>query len=140
MPDKGYARPTARSRELRANMSDAERRLWSGLSARKVSGARFNTQFPIGPYVGDTVSRGARLVIEVDGGQHDAAERADRRRTRFIEAQGYRVIRSLNNDVLGNLAGVFAEIERVLADMPSPSPSRTREGSLWSADRRRGSP
>ena len=55
-----------------------------------------------------------RLVIEVDGGQHSEAERADAIRTRFIEAQGYRVIRFWNTDVLGNLEGVVAEIERVL--------------------------
>ena len=138
MPDNGYSRPTARSRELRANMTDAEQRLWSALSARKVAGTRFNTQHPIGRYIGDFVSRGARLVIEVDGGQHGIDERADQRRTAFIEAQGYRVIRFSNNDVLGNLEGVVAEIERVLADMPSPNPSRKREGGLWSP-RRKGS-
>ena len=131
MPAKGYSRPTARSRELRANMTDSELKLWGASSARKVAGTRFNTQFPIGQYHGDFVSRGARLVIEVDGGQHGATERADLRRTRFVEAQGYRVIRFWNNDVLANLEGVVAEIERVLADMPSPDPSRKREGSLW---------
>ncbi len=128
MQDKGYKRPTARSRELRANMTDAERRLWSCLSARKVAGTRFNTQFPIGEYVCDFVSRSARLVIEVDGGQHAVNLGADAARTRFIEAQGYQIIRLWNNDVLSNTEGVVAEIERALADMPSPDPSRKREG------------
>ena len=128
MSDKGYKRPTARSRDLRANMTEAERKLWGHLSARKVVGVRFNTQFPIGPFVCDFVSRGAKLVIEVDGGQHAHTERADMARTRYIENQGYRVIRFWNNDVMGNVDGVVAEIERVLADMPSPSPSRKREG------------
>ena len=129
MLDKGYKRPTARTRELRAAMTDAERKLWSCLSARKVAGTRFNTQFPIGPFIGDFVSRGAKLVIEVDGGQHASAEGDDSARTRYIEAHGYRVIRFWNNDVLGNIEGVVAEIERVLRDRPSPSPSRKREGS-----------
>ena len=128
MLDKGSKRPTTRSRELRANMTDAERRLWACLNARKVSGIRFNTQFPIGPFICDFVSRGAKLVIEVDGGQHSDSERADAARTRHIEQQGYRVIRFWNNDVLGNIDGVVAEIERVLADTPSPNPSRKREG------------
>ena len=128
MPDKGSKRPTARSRELRANMTEAERRLWSCLSARKVAGVRFNTQFPISSYICDFVSRGAKLVIEVDGGQHAENERADLARTRAIEACGYRVIRFWNNDVLGNTEGVVSEIERVLADRPSPNPSRRREG------------
>ena len=129
MSDKGYKRPTLRSRELRANMTDAERRLWAALSARKIAGVRFNTQFPIGPFICDFVSRRAKLVIEVDGGQHAEAEAADTARTRYIEAQGYRVIRFWNHDVLGNLDGVVTEIERVLMDRPSPSPSRKREGS-----------
>lgn len=129
MLDKGYDRPTARSRELRVNMTPEERKLWACLRARQVAGVRFNTQFPIGPFVCDFVSRSAKLVIEVDGGQHAASERADAARTRYIERQGYRVIRFWNNEVNDQLEGVIAEIERVLADRPSPSPSRMREGN-----------
>src|SRR3546814_13631917 len=62
--DKGYKRPTMRSRELRLNATEAERKLWAQLSARKVSGIRFNRQFPIGPFICDFVSRPAKLVIE----------------------------------------------------------------------------
>ena len=127
--NKGYKRPTARSRELRLNATDAERKLWTQISARKVAGVRFNRQFPIGPFICDFVSRGARLVIEVDGGQHAVDEEKDRARTAYLEAQGYRVIRFWNNDVLERIEGVVIEIERVLADMPSPDPSRRREGS-----------
>jgi very-short-patch-repair endonuclease len=127
--DKGYKRPTALSRALRRDMTEAERKSWACLSARKVAGIRFNTQFPIGPFVCDFVSRGAKLVIEVDGGQHALTEREDVACTRFIESHGYRLIRFWNNDLLGNIEGVVAEIERVLADIPSPSPSRLREGN-----------
>jgi len=129
MPDKSYQRPTGRSRELRANMTPAERKLWARLSARKVAGTRFNRQFPIGEFVCDFVSRGTKLVIEVDGATHGESERADAARTRFIEQYGYRVIRFWNNDVMCNIEGVVAEIERVLHDMPSPNPSREREGN-----------
>jgi len=129
MSDKGYARPTLRSRELRANATDAERKLWAQLSARKVAGVRFNTQFPIGPFICDFVSRSAKLVIEIDGGQHDWNAAADLARTRFIEAQGFAVLRFWNNEVLENIEGVVATIERALADRPSPNPSRKREGS-----------
>ena len=128
MLDKGYTRPTARSRELRADQTDAERKLWSHLSARQVAGTRFNRQFPIGPFIGNFVSRGAKLVVEVDGGQHAISAEDDAARTRYMEAQGYRVIRFWNNDVLGNIEGVVAEIERVLLYKPSPNPSREREG------------
>ncbi|HEX8420665.1 MAG TPA: DUF559 domain-containing protein [Sphingomonas sp.] len=128
MLDKGYTRPTARSRELRAGMTDAERKLWSYLSARKVADTRFNRQFPIGTFIGDFVSRSAKLVIEVDGGQHATSTQDDAARTRYMETQGFRVIRFWNNDVLGNIEGVVATIERVLLDKPSPNPSREREG------------
>ncbi|CCW19355.1 protein of unknown function DUF559 [Sphingobium indicum BiD32] len=124
--DKGYARPTARARDLRNNATDAERVLWQAINARKVSGIRFNRQVPIGPFICDFVARSIGLVIEVDGGQHEDA--VDAARTRYIEAQGFRVIRFWNNDVLGNLDGVIKDIMRVVADMPSPDPSRKREG------------
>ena len=129
--DKGYARPTARARELRHNATEAERVLWRAINARKIAGVRFNRQVPVGPFIGDFVARSIGLVIEVDGGQHN--EGLDAARTRHLEAQGYRVIRFWNNDVFGNLDGVTTEIERVIgemaAHMPSPDPSRKREGS-----------
>ena len=126
--DKGYKRPTARSRELRLNATDAERKLWAQLSARKVSDIRFNRQFPIGPFICDFVSRTAKLVIEVDGGQHAVDVEKDEARTAYLQSQGYQVIRFWNNDVLERIEGVVGEIERALADMPSPNPSRKREG------------
>jgi very-short-patch-repair endonuclease len=128
--DKGYKRPTARSRELRLNATQAERRLWTQLSARKVAGVRFNRQFPIGPFICDFVSRSAKLVIEVDGGHHAVDVAKDEARSAYLKARGYRVIRFWNNDVLERIEGVVAEIERVLSDMPSPDPSRKREGDV----------
>jgi len=128
MSDKGYARPTMRSRELRANATDAERALWARLRARQVAGIRFNSQFPIGPFICDFVSRAAKLVIEVNGGQHDWNAGADRSRTRFLEERGFSVLRFWNNEVLENIEGVVTIIERALMDRPSPNPSRKREG------------
>jgi very-short-patch-repair endonuclease len=127
--DKGYKRPTARSRELRLNATDAERKLWAQISARKIASVRFNRQFPIGPFICDFVSRSAKLVIEVDGGQHAVDVAKDEARTAYLKTRGYRVIRFWNNDILERIEGVVSEIERVLADMPSPDPSRKREGS-----------
>ena len=129
MSDKNHSRPTRRSRELRANMTPAERKLWAHLSARKVADVGFNRQFPSGQFICDFVSRSSMLVIEIDGATHGESERADAERTRFIERHGYRVIRFWNNEVMGNADGVVAEIERVLRNMPSPNPSRTREGN-----------
>jgi very-short-patch-repair endonuclease len=127
--DKGSKRPTARSRELRFSATDAERKLWHCLSARKVAGTRFNRQFPIGPFICDFVSRSAKLIIEVDGGQHAVQAKEDASRTAFLEARGYRVIRFWNHDVLANIDGVVTVIRQALSDSPSPNPSRKREGS-----------
>lgn len=127
--DKGYWRPTARARELRANATAAERLLWRHLSARRCAGIRFNRQFPIGPFICDFVSRGANLIVAVDGGQHAIRTGEDARRSLYLEARGYRIIRFWNNDVMDNIEAVMATIEAALKDMPSPSPSRTREGS-----------
>ena len=130
--DKGYSRPTVRSRELRNNATEAERKLWQQLSARKLCGARINRQFPIGQFICDFVCREKRVVIEIDGGHHATNAEYDLRRTRFLETQGYRVIRFWNNEVLDNIDGVVAVIARTLENMPSPDPSRQRKGSLWS--------
>ncbi len=136
--DKGYTRPTARSRELRQSATEAERKLWPYLSARKLNGIRFNRQFPIGQFICDFVSREIRLVIELDGSQHALAAEYDARRTRFLESQGYRVLRFWNNDVMDNVEGVLTVIRDALDNMPSPSPSRRREGSLWNRALRGG--
>ena len=78
--DKGYTRPTVRSRELRTNATEAERKLGPHLSARKLRGVRFNRQFPVGQFICDFVSREHRLVIELDGGHHAANADYDARR------------------------------------------------------------
>jgi very-short-patch-repair endonuclease len=106
------------ARDMRNNPTLAEKRLWEALSARGVAGVRFNRQVRIKPCICDFVARTPKLIIEVDGGQH-ADSTPDAQRTRYLESEGYRVLRFWNNDVLGNLGGVVAGIERVLAALPS---------------------
>ena len=106
-------RLTPIAQKLRAQPTEAERRLWFRLRAKQL-GVRFTRQFQIGDYVVDLVCRSAKLVIEVDGGQH-ADNAADEVRTRMIEAHGYRVIRFWNNDVLSNTDGVLIQIAEALA-------------------------
>ncbi|MCW3836844.1 endonuclease domain-containing protein [Sphingomonas canadensis] len=119
--------PRSRARQVRSNPTDAEVALWRALSARKVADARFNRQVVVGPFICDFVARSRKLIVEVDGGQHGIA--ADAGRTRYLEDNGFRVIRFWNHEVLANLEGVVAESQRVLAEHPSPNPSRKREGS-----------
>lgn len=103
----------SRARQLRRDATEAERVLWLALR-ENFPAARFRRQVPIGPYYADFLSFRAKLVIEVDGGQHDLQSEYDAARTRFIEAQGYRVIRFWNSDVLPDPEGVVNEISLAL--------------------------
>ncbi len=94
-------------------MTEAEKKLWSRLRNHQLEHQHFRRQYPIGPYVADFCCRLARLIVEVDGGQHaDSAE--DERRTAFLLGQGYRVLRFWNNDVLTNIEGVVETIRKNL--------------------------
>ncbi|MDP3907103.1 endonuclease domain-containing protein [Novosphingobium sp.] len=108
----GEKRLTPIARKLRANPTDAEQRLWAHLRSKQL-GVKFTRQFPIGNFVVDFACRSARLVIELDGGQH-ADNPADLARTRAIEGFGFRVIRFWNNEVLENTDGVLITIMREL--------------------------
>ena len=107
------------ARKLRRNQTDAERLLWSKLRAGQLGGAKFRRQFPLPPYVADFCCGAARLIVEVDGGQHGESVEADETRDEFFERRGCRVIRFWNTDVLGNVDGVLEEILRWVT---SPSP------------------
>ena len=87
------------ARRLRRNQSDAEYALWSELRAHKFLGLKFRRQHPIGPYIVDFCCIDKQLIIELDGSQHLEREKYDRRRTAFIERQGFRVIRFWNHEV-----------------------------------------
>lgn len=121
--DKAYDRtPTLRSRELRNNPTAAEQKLWMHLRNRQL-GVRFNRQVPLCPFICDFAARSAKLIIEVDGGQHATRSAQDMARTEFVERKGYRLLRFWNNDVLERIEGVMMAIEEALKDRPSPSPS-----------------
>ena len=110
--------------ELRARMTDAEMKVWYHLRARRFLGWKFRRQVPIGDYVADFVCEEARVIVEIDGGQHDVRRERDERRSRWLTGQGYRVVRVWNNDVFGNIDGV---LERITEALPSPCPL-PREG------------
>src|ERR1700681_2117721 len=101
--------PNERARQLRRDATDAERRLWSALRDRRLSDYRFRRQYPIGRFIVDFACTGHRLIVEADGGQH-ADNEADRRRTAWLENEGWRVLRFWNNDILANAEGVVQTI------------------------------
>ena len=106
-------RLTPVAQKLRREPTDAALRLWSRLRAKQL-GVQFTREFQIGNAIADFACRRARLVIEVDGGQH-ADSPTDDARTQMIESYGYRVIRFWNNEVLQNTDGVVLRITEELA-------------------------
>jgi very-short-patch-repair endonuclease len=127
---------TDRSRLFRRSGTDAATALWQLLRVRRLGGAKFRRQHPVGPYVLDFYCPAARLAIEVDGGQHFAPEgRAqDAVRTDYLKARRIRVLRFTDREALLEREGVIATIERELgatrlAGPPSPSPSPPGRGN-----------
>ena len=114
----------ARARSLRQNLTEAERRVWQRLRSRQMKGYRFRRQVPIGRYIADFVCHEARLIVEIDGGQHDRSSPQEAERSGFLQNEGYRILRFWNNDVLANLEGVHAiiteELGRITPTQPSP--------------------
>jgi len=123
--DEARTGAVQRARQLRRDSTEAEKRLWHALRS-KLPQYRWRRQMPIGPYFADFACFAEKLVVELDGGQHAAAATQDASRTRFLEAQGYRVLRFWNNDVLDNSDGVL----EVIASELSSSPSRPQAGPL----------
>ena len=111
---------STRARQLRSNPTEAEKRLWSKLRLKQVGGHRFRRQVPVGPYIVDFICLSRRLIIEVDGGQHGENVAQDRARTAWLERQNFHVLRFWNNEVLGNIEGVYEIIVAHLAGAAPP--------------------
>jgi very-short-patch-repair endonuclease len=105
------------ARALRRNSTDVERILWSELRDHRLIGVGFRRQVPVENYVADFVCHAAKLVIEIDGGQHFSpeGEEADAKRSAVIEAKGFQVLRFNNHDVMTNRAGVLETIATAVA-------------------------
>ena len=113
---------TTNARQLRQHSTDAERKLWSELRDRQLDGHKFRRQVPIGNYIADFVCFEKKVVIEVDGGQHQVRAAYDEQRTKLLETSGFRVMRFWNNEVLGEMEGVLIAISAALSGESSPSP------------------
>jgi very-short-patch-repair endonuclease len=111
---------------LRANTTIAEDILWRHLRRLDVKGSHFRRQVPIGPYVADFACLKERLIIEVDGSQHgdDINSRRDGDRTRWLNSEGYRVMRFWNNDVMSKTEAVMGAIHEATAVTPPRLPGR----------------
>lgn len=107
-------------RGLRRRSTDAEARLWYQLRSRRLAGAKFRRQCPVGPYILDYCPE-SKLVIELDGGGHAEPEQEarDEQRREDLQRLGMTVLRVWNTDVLLNTAGVLEQITEALSP-PSP--------------------
>ena len=116
MPLPYNARLKETSIRLRHETTDAEKRLWGKIRVRQIGGYWFYRQKPIGDYIVDFYCPKAKLVIEVDGGQHLSGEIAenDRVRDEYLSNLGLRVLRFTNADVLRNIDGV---VERIVGSI-----------------------
>jgi very-short-patch-repair endonuclease len=95
---------------MRAQMTEAERKLWQHLSLRQAESYKFRRQLPLGRYIVDFVCLKARLIIEVDGGQHAERGNYDNARDVWLRSQGFTVLRFWNDQVLKNIDAVMAVI------------------------------
>ncbi len=105
-------------------MTEAEVRLWSAIRMKQLNGCLFGRQKVIGDFIVDFFCSEARLVIEIDGGQHyfDEAVEKDQNRDRYLESQGLTVLRFTNVYVMENIEGVVEHILEVMAKINRKNP------------------
>ncbi len=127
-------RAGVRVRALRRDATDAERALWFELRDRRLAGYKFRRQHSIDAFIADFVCLDAKLVIEVDGGQHFEADnaRADAARTVRLAGLGFTVLRFDNRQVLTERAAVLTHVHQwLLRHHPHPNPlPQAGEGAI----------
>ena len=104
-----------KARKLRKNLTEAERTLWKYLRLRQFDGNKFRRQQPIGKYIVDFVCFEKKLIVEVDGGQHNEQVIYDSERNEWLKKQGFRILRFWNNQVLKEIDGVEGRIMEALS-------------------------
>lgn len=125
------------SRNLRNNMTDAERRLWSRLRGKQLFDLQFYRQKIVFDYIVDFYCYAVKIIIEVDGSQHQTAEgrRKDRERDKDLKELGFKVLRFTSYDVLSNTEGVLMEIEEEVAPrLPTPLAPFDKRGKIENLD------
>lgn len=120
------------AQNLRNNMTKEEIMLWQHIRQRQINGIKFRRQTPIGKYICDFVSFENKIIIEIDGGQHNFGEQKqkDTERDKFLKSQGFTVLRFWNTDITQNIEGVLAKIRETLCSplVGGPKSSISRRG------------
>jgi very-short-patch-repair endonuclease len=112
-------------RKLRHNMTDAERKLWSFLRGRQMEGLKFRRQHPYEDYILYFVCLEEKIIVEVDGGQHQELKTEDNIRTKVLKKAGFRVLRFWNHEVLQEIESVAEQILQAISCKEDPSPSQS---------------
>lgn len=109
---------TEKARILRKNMTKQERILWTFLRKKNINNLKFRRQYPIGNYIVDFICNEKKLIIEIDGGQHNENKNItyDQERTKYLESKAYKVIRFWNNDIDNNIEEVYLDIFKHLGE------------------------
>ena len=103
-----------KAKVLRKNQTDAEQKLWFHLRGKRFGDVKFKRQKPIGFYIVDFVAANEKLVIELDGGQHQKRMAYDQERTRYLESCGYRVLRFWDDECLTQIESVLDQVRAAL--------------------------
>ncbi|GAA0482371.1 hypothetical protein GCM10009096_25880 [Parasphingorhabdus litoris] len=112
-----------RAKSMRSEPTEAEAKLWTILRAKRLGGYKFRQQVPVDHYIADFVCFTKKLIVEADGSQH-AENSYDQKRDDYLKAQGFRILRFWNNDILNNSDGVATAI---LAALKAPSPTSPKQ-------------
>jgi very-short-patch-repair endonuclease len=128
-----------RSRQLRKNQTDAERKMWSILRNRQLNGVKFRRQFSIGRFIVDFYSPEFKLGIEADGGGHykDEERVQDERRTSELSELGVEILRFSDLDILKNIEGVYQVILKTIENKKTPHPNPLPSGEREKNKRRK---
>lgn len=110
------------ARNLRKNTTPQEYKLWQLLRNKQFNGIKFIRQYPIGSYIADFCCRKLKIVIEIDGGQHNNTNdiEYDNKRTKYLSEKGYKVIRFWNNEIDDNIDGIYEKLLEIIVSKPSP--------------------
>lgn len=120
---------TPNARNLRKNMTKQERKLWNVIKNNQFYGYKFLRQYIIGQYIIDFICREKKIIIEIDGGQHNEEQNIiyDKKRTEFLENLGYKVVRFWNNDI-NNIEGIYQKLQDVFGIKKAPTLTLPRKG------------
>jgi very-short-patch-repair endonuclease len=107
-----------KSRNLRKNQTEAEKKLWAILRNRQLAGVKFRRQFSVGKYVLDFYSPGYKLGVEADGGHHyeDVDKHRDEIRSRELSRLGIEVLRVSDREILNHIDGVYELIQKTIEE------------------------